>query len=324
MNRFLEEVKIPALSAVTALILSGCTSSNAIDTAVYANAPADTFGAKFSEDTKFVAEKGRSAGLALNYGKGTVAKTGEQDFSLKKNDRGGIDVTIEGRDFSFGEKDKLEPDDEGNVYDFEQDADGKYAGVFSYTGTLEQALGEGREGQRYHRAIGYQIYDGSEPNLRGVAVIGAETPQAAMDALASSAKPIAKYSGTFRVDSFPTAEFASVSSSRTRVRGDFDMEADFGAGTISGETTYVEAREPGQNDFSKNDNHFEFSKTDITGNGYEGTVTANGGDAVGKYSGGFYGPSAEEIAGVISTEVTYDDDGTYVGIGAFSGAQEAK
>jgi len=109
------------------------------------------------------------------------------------------------------------------------------------------------------------------------------------------------------------------------VRSEIAMTADFGAGEIWGTigNTTIEDPEDGERDAVEGT--IAMDKTTFDNNGFAGTLTADAdfisdidvNSAEGTYSGAFYGPNAEQVAGALTFGIGADD-GSLNGNGYFS------
>ncbi len=149
----------------------------------------------------------------------------------------------------------------------------------------------------------------------GYATIGIQTPASVVD----SQSAVATYKGTGRLD---VDAKAGARYSWGATIG-MTMNVDFDANTIAGAGQVYSSHET-----------ITFKSTPIVGNGFEGTFAFNrytndhlfdlNGNPTGQYSGNFFGPNADDLAGVMSFDGTaYDDFATrrgnigVVGVGAF-------
>ena len=113
----------------------------------------------------------------------------------------------------------------------------------------------------------------------------------------------ASYAGGFRAREWPTDQAALTSSpSVTRYRGDFDLSADFGSSTVTGNATGLESRPGDSSTWVNAAGGLNFNAT-ISGNGLSATDHLSGSGDLAGYSGwrvdgAFYGPGAAEVAGV--------------------------
>ena len=100
---------------------------------------------------------------------------------------------------------------------------------------------------------------------------------------------------------------------RANIRGDVALEANFGSGDVTGRIDGLELRPPGESSYAPmgSENALELSNGAIAGSGFTADWTGMDTDAnsvlednihgfSGAMNGGFYGPAAEEVAGVFS------------------------
>ena len=183
-----------------------------------------------------------------------------------------------------------------------------------------EGLTQDEVGQTYHKILGYYI--NSENNngalvqkqMRGHAIIGVATPDGALAARTRTAT----YDGYFFAHSMD--KNGGSLTSPTQVRGGMQLKADFDANTISGRSTSFETQQGTGASVTQNKT-ITLNQTAIGSGGeaalYRGKITSdfaplNGGD----YAGRFFGPNAEETAGIIS-----GDDGSAVAEGYFTAAE---
>lgn len=165
---------------------------------------------------------------------------------------------------------------------------------------------------------------------------------------ANSGDCLAAYAGTFggsasggyQTAAMPTSGSASYSGGATgfvqqpgainelnaaRFYGSASLTADFAGGTVTGGVTGINAYELDANTLLGTINNVSISAT-IAGSGFSGTTAASGSagtafditGATGTVNGGFYGPNADEVAGVFN--LTGGADSTTL-LGSF-GAQK--
>tara|TARA_A100000171_G_scaffold50537_1_gene62249 strand:+ start:235 stop:1239 length:1005 start_codon:yes stop_codon:yes gene_type:complete len=261
----------------------------------------------------------RAVGVALqnlNYHTGETSTTTDVTASIKRNDDGALTVTIDGEELAFTPADV---NGEGDGYEVE--VDGKFAGVYNYNGPVEDLL---TAGNGFAQVV--QIFRSSE-NAEGhvsgdstFAIFGTETADEDLKDL-----PKAEYTGRSRINVVPNSGFESNSESRYKVRSEIAMTADFGAGEIWGTigNTTIEDPEDGVRDAVEGT--IAMDKTTFDNNGFAGTLTADAdfisdidvNSAEGTYSGAFYGPNAEQVAGALTFGIGADD-GSLNGNGYFS------
>ena len=247
----------------------------------------------------------RAVGVALqnlNYHTGETSTTTDVTASIKRNDDGALTVTIDGEELAFTPAD-VNGDGDG----YEVEVDGKFAGVYNYNGPVEDLL---TAGNGFAQVV--QIFRSSE-NAEGhvsgdstFAIFGTETADEDLKVV-------------------PNSGFESNSESRYKVRSEIAMTADFGAGEIWGTigNTTIEDPEDGVRDAVEGT--IAMDKTTFDNNGFAGTLTADAdfisdidvNSAEGTYSGAFYGPNAEQVAGALTFGIGADD-GSLNGNGYFS------
>lgn len=238
-----------------------------------------------------------------------LAVSDDNGFALRRNDSGELTMIVDGTEYAFtpGQR-RVEVGGEVYGYQVEDDDNDIFYSLFNYTGEIDDIK---TPGQGYAEVFGYQtnqVTDDGGYNIAGFSVVGAETRDSDLAAI-----PTATYSGRGRLNVRPQTGFESNGESRTRVRGDLNMTANFGAGTISGRLENLTVQDPGADRVDQigaillNESQFDV-------NGFAGTVSVDqalSDDGVnltrGGYSGAFYGPVAEEVGGVIFGE--YVDDG---------------
>lgn len=255
----------------------------------------------------------------------TAMLAGDSAVRIRRNDQGGLDLITPDGTITFTAADLS---DDGGGFEL---PDGS-ASIWAWNGTsMADALDADGE-ERYSLVFDYFYDYDSDFSRNGFAVIGTETADAALAAL-----PTATYEGYARVNIGPTEDFDDWGTQTHRVGGDLTLTADFGAGNVSGSIDNLEHREPNDVDPTETwtpfDGSLTLETTDIVGNGFEGSVTADAGftetiGTVGEgstYAGTFFGPNAEEVAGGIALtgvagDLTNIPEGTaYIGYGVLQG-----
>ncbi|GLQ53773.1 hypothetical protein GCM10010862_10320 [Devosia nitrariae] len=240
---------------------------------------------------------------------------GSNEFSIKKNDQGGVDVTIDGETISYSATDV-----DGDYGWSKETEDGLNRDLYTAIGgTAEEVLaGAGR--RPYHQIWSYFWDTGNESRLHGVAVVGAETRSEALEGKAN-----ATYSGWGLANIYPDDE-AAAGYERARIEGELNMAADFNASTISGAITDLSTETRSNGTWSASQaiaGSVAMDNAAIAGNEFSGNLTpsanltATVGDFTGTYAGKFFGPNGEEVGGVLS--ITGDDA---VGTGFFSADED--
>lgn len=299
---------------VSALALAGCNSSNG--SAVRAILLSEDVGsaAQALEDGETLeTTSATSATHTVNFDDNTSASADSQ-FGISTNANGGVDVTVNGVTTSFAAADATQ---DGFGWR-RMEADGDVAGVFSWNGPAAEVIDpdDPNFGDEASQVWEYFVFNDADQTLReGFAVVGAEPTQAALDG-----KTTATYRGYAAVQTREEGnigtrnEFQAGTSGARAIQGQntgVSMMADFDAGTMSGEITGVTVRTRTGGIVSPQtavNGSITMNEADITGNFYEGTLTGSGdladlGDNP-TYSGRFFGETAQETAGAISSSGT--------------------
>ena len=266
----------------------------------------DAGGAIAAGETLTARSVGSSA-LRLDYDADTTAPAGRPQVAVTRNASGALTLIVDGDEqYAFTDADRV--GNAGGDFGFETYGPGgpcevsnECVAIYSYTGPIDDLLSGGNG---YAEVVGYQtnIDSGVPGERRGFAVFGLETREAALAAL-----PSATYSGRAGIEAFSSTGFDGVSTSRTAVRGDLAMAANFGSGTISGEVTNLEIEE-GFAGYDPLAGSLVMEQTRFDVNGFQGNLAAGPGYTVtnpallasATYSGAFYGPEADEVGGTIS------------------------
>lgn len=308
---------LAACSSGTANVQPSTTRVFAQDAGVAAQALAD--------GETLVAQQGGSAAMNLNYTTGDTGLT-NATFEISRNVSGELTFTVNGVTQAFSPGDRIVDPNDGMVYEYQinDSANGVFVNLWNERVTLDEALDT--TGTDYAQIWGYQTnqINGGQPDIQGYAAVGTETMASALSTL-----PTATYNGRARVTSAPTTGWVDWSTSMTRTRGDLAMTADFGAGTIGGQVSNVETRAAGAAAYVPVAGSIAMNQSNIVGNGFAGSLSADaalqasldiGSSTTGTYSGGFYGPAAEQVAGTMTISGT-DGSGAnpFNGIGYFIG-----
>lgn len=290
---------------VSALALSGCGSTGTvggIDPAIYA-ADAGTVSTALDAGTTLKSNTNGVNNAAHQQtqadGSGGATDNGT-DFAIAKNDAGGYDVTIDGTTTNFTSGELV-----GSSYIKGALTDNEIKTLFL------AAVGD------YHQIWGYTHSNVAADTIDNISgVIGTETKAAALEGKAN-----ATYTGT-------ASAFATNTTTGNLVlyNGTANLSADFGASTISGSVggiTYMDTASCGSGTCATGAvaGAIAMNETSISGNGFTGALTGSGDLASvnGGYTGKFYGPNGEEVAGTISgTADSFYGSGTDSIIGGFS------
>ena len=236
----------------------------------------------------------------LNFSTGETAKRGAPQFSFTKTGSDTYAASIDGKIYTLSDSDRI-VDTDGRVFGFGVSDPQQlfYFDLWSPNSTLDEVLSTG---SGYAQVLAAQFIDGQHPNIRTYAVLGEQT---AVGNIPNNISAV--YVGHTRLDAYPKTGFVNNDGSEFRFRGELTLTADFNAGTISGSSINREEIFPGDTDWSPNPAILGFEPAVINGNSFAGVLTVTNSNTlsdgpVGSYSGGFYGPNAEEVAGVIDPE----------------------
>ena len=323
--------QISKMAVSTALLaaLSACGGSGGAPptnqppvTRVFA-ADAGTAGQALADDKVLTAQAGGTSIYEIDWNNGTTRlKSGT--FKVVKNASGELTMTVDGVDYAFAPGDRFVDPSDGLVYEYQIDGSttGVWLGLWTNTGTLDETLDPTTSG--YAQVWGYYV-DASQNGIasEGYAVVGTETKPADLALL-----PSATYSGRARLNTVPETGYVDNSTSKTRVRADLNMTADFAAATIGGSLSNITVEPPGQAQTGVA-GMVSMDQTSIVGNGFAGTLTPDatfigamgpGFTASGNYGGTFYGPAADQVGGTVSMTGT-DATGAWNGTGYFIGTK---
>ncbi len=295
----------------------GGTTTGGLDSSATYAVTADDTAARAISDGKTLKASKTAAATLLDYNANTSRTVDASDFSIKKNANGGVDVTVNGKTTSFAKADELV--EGGETAGWERDVEGQdYKLLHPVNGTFDETM-NGTGDYRYAQLWRYFLDDGST-SVRGFAAIGAETKP---DALKGKAN--ATYKGRATAET----QLADDATTRTGVEGDLQLAANFDKGSVSGKMDNLSARtrsgDSGWSPWTPVDGTVTLETAKISGNAYDGKLkgdtafnTLIDGNLDGStYSGRFYGPKAEETAGVFKLKGTSEGDG-FVGSGGFA------
>ena len=210
------------------------------------------------------------------------------------------------------------------------DTEGLFFDLFVGGGLTIADLLDDTSGSGYARRIGiYYGQSGDGFGLQTETVFGTETTDAMIADLGMT-DAVATYDafGQIRI----RRDDADWNIFNANLSGDISMEADFGAGTVSGEMGNLFFEEFAGNtevDDFEVDGSIIMNETSIQANAFGGSLSADAaltdddpgiGSVVAGvgYSGAFYGPEAEEIGGTFAGGGSYEGQG-YLAIGTFTG-----
>lgn len=330
------------LTSLSALALGACTQSK-VDEIVSTLEPLPNvaIGAEEEATRKFSDEEGdagnvvgsggtltaRQVGavaMSLNYNTGDTGPiaAANSGFAVRQNESGALTMTVDGVDYAFVPGQGWVDEEDGETYGYEKngDEDDIWYSLWSQSGPITELADSGNG---WHKVVNYQTNTlaGGPWNQQGFAVVGTETLDAALDTL-----PTAHYRGDARFNIAPVTGWVDGGTSRTRINGGVSMTADFAGGTISGNIDNLSVRAPGTNwdDREAIGGAIAMNPASFDVNGFQGHLVPNdvlkaeGIEMEATYSGAFYGPEANEVAGTMSG--TGSLDGTdYNSIGYFKG-----
>ncbi len=158
------------------------------------------------------------------------------------------------------------------------------------------------------------FYGGNYTDLTGFATIGIQTDAAVVDS--QTAVAVYRGEGFLGTRKAGNGKFDGLDYNRAG-RLIINMTVNFDANTIEGSGGHAPLER-----YGFWDNKITFSRAPIGGNGFEGTFTMNSGlrdhldlidNPTGQYSGNFFGPNADDLAGVMSFDAAAREyDYTYV------------
>lgn len=308
--------------------LSACGGSGSVTTAPVnrtGNAPADQVLSEtagnaaeaLADDTTLTASARTTSGINRDYDAESAASAGAATAKVSRNASGALTLEAAGRTIEFAPGDLSE-----DGYGYETDG----AGIWAWSA---DSMAEQLDPANGQNSLVFDYYTDGEDNTgqNAFIVVGTETDEADLAAL-----PTASYSGWSRIRVAPSTGFEDWDSAVAEARGDLNMAANFGAGTVSGSLTNMQGRATRTEDPTRTWNTITgtvtLNETAITGNGFSGALTADsnfeseiGTIASGStYSGTFFGSDADEVAGGFNVTGTSAEDGAaYLGWGVFQG-----
>ncbi len=206
---------------------------------------------------------------------------------------------------------------------YERDEDG-YVSLWTY-GTQRSAddLLEGLRDYRYLNVLGTSIWIPGQGGERGRLVLGQRTPAGQLPTCAGASDCEARYTGRFYANSSKAFD-SSTNEQRQRIRSDqFELIANFGRASVHGGINGIRGQAPGSSGSdpyaSWSTSQFSITGGQITDGRITATVTGHDSERIpdlaaslsgyrGTLRGEFYGPTGEEVGGVISA--TRDVAGT--------------
>ncbi len=153
----------------------------------------------------------------------------------------------------------------------------------------------------------------------GAATVGIQTPASVV----STQTATATYDGTIRFSTLPYKTTTRNDPYRKFYAGGLSMEVDFTTNTVEGT---ADVRE----ELSGDSGNITFASAPIIGNGFQSTFTLDNAlradigltnNPTGNYAGNFFGPAADDLAGVMRINGT-SADGFVIGYGGFRGDRQ--
>ncbi|MBX3532095.1 MAG: transferrin-binding protein-like solute binding protein [Rhizobiaceae bacterium] len=291
-----------AAGALT-IMLAGCGPTVTFDTA----------GKMLSDNKTLTA----STELTANVRKTTTAAKTSTDFTVKRNGSGGVDVNVAGKAMSFSGSDVS-----GNVWT-------KGGNPLQTAGATNESTTSAisASDSNYAQVWQYLYAETNELN-EGFAVVGNPTPVASLPGSGS-----VNYSGRAGVivtqANAPATRFigqyGTTDAKQVNASSAATLTANFGSKTVTGALTGgvgVQTTANGQQTVGAtfNAGSMTLGTANISGASgqYTGAVSGSFGagtvDGGSTYTGQFFGPNAEETAGVINFGL---NNGGFVGVGAF-------
>lgn len=310
--------------------LSACGGGGSVSTAPVnrtGNAPADQVlsdaagnaAEALADDTTLTASARTTSGINRNYDAETAASAGQATAKVSRNASGALTLEAAGRTIEFAPGDLSE---DGYGYNTDD------ASIWAWSA---DSMAEQLDPANGQNSLVFDYHTDGEDNTgqNAFIVVGTETDAADLATL-----PTASYEGWSRIRVAPTSGFADWDSAVSEARGDLNMAANFGAGTISGSLTNMSGRATRAEDPTRTWNPIagsvSLNETAITGNGFSGSLSADsnfeseiGTIASGStYSGTFFGSDADEVAGGFNLSGTAAEGGaSFVGWGVFQGGK---
>lgn len=239
-------------------------------------------------------------------GAGVTSAT-NTDFSVETNNDGGIDIEADGKTMSFSDSDVS-----GDQW--RKDGNPQQVAI-AFGKSTREAIDE--DDKNYSQVWQYFYADNSPEQLTGFAVVGNETPVGSMPTSADATYVgqagmiVSPVAGNIGQNSF-AVQWGTDDAKRANRSSDARLEADFAAKSVNGAFTGAVVI---AGNTATSDARFDVTlqNGNISGNGFSGNLTGNNIDN-GSYEGKFFGPSAEEAAGVVEMS---RGGGTFLGAGAF-------
>ena len=216
-------------------------------------------------------------------------------------------------------KDELQTEDDFSYYE-QSPEDGTYVSLWAHkTPASADDLIMGLRDYRHLNVLGASIGIPGQDGETSRMLFGQTTPSGQLPACYGATDCEARYTGEFAAFSWNATD--SSSGQRQRIRGgQFELTANLGRASLNGKITEIRGQAPGGNTYvSWPTSEISISDGQIADGRFNATVTgsdsatspdlaASLSDYSGTMKGGFYGPSGEEVGGLISA--TRDVTGT--------------
>jgi hypothetical protein len=285
-----------AAAGALTIVLAGCGPTVTFDSA-----------GKMLSDNKELSASAEMTSSLRTSGAGVTAAT-NTTFAVKKNAGGGVDVTAGGKTMSFSPADVT-----SNPSRWAKAGVPTQVAVPVGETTVSALAASDAE---YAQVWGYFYQDASE-RLLGFGAVGNETPVASMPTTAT-----ASYVGVAGIVGNSTAnpgvnsieaEWGTERAKQVNGSSEARLSVNFANKTVNGNLSGA-VRNVGGVMTSAPALDMTLGTAAIVGNSFTGTVTGQGVDANSTYAGKFFGPAAEEAAGVIDMSA---GGGTFLGAGGF-------
>lgn len=286
-----------AAVGVLGLAVSGCSPTTAPVTM-------ESAGKILSENRTLSASTQMTASMRAPAG-GQFART-DTDFSVRRNSNGGVTVEAAGKSLAFTAQ--------NSATNPERWASGQNPAqvVFPVGNTTVSAISASNSD--YSQIWQYAYTDNNEA-LFGFAAVGSETPAASLPGGSATYRGLAGavVNGTPVVWGTPEARQAQINAGNSG--SDATLTANFGTRRVEG--NFTGAAVVGNNNVHQAVNlEMTLNSGDISGNQFSGTVASTGAVVFNPnnstYTGRFFGPGAEEAAGVLELSAP-----GVTGVGAF-------
>ena len=311
-----------ALTAITACS-NGTSPASIDDTIIFADDLGDTVQTALVAGETVTAKSALMNAVVLDRESGSASAASARSFALKLPSGDDEDVTIilDGQEVTFTASDRQIEDDDVIFYGWSQDSDNPRYSLWTWSHGGGAIEGSSVAGDSFV-SIWEGFYDAEDDSeYKAYVAGGAETRDSVLTGLGN-----ATYEGYANVKAYPDGSYDGFDTV-DRLKSDIVMNADFGAGTISGAMTELRWGWTGDaDDRVPVDGQITMETADIGSDGsYSGALVPNAAfnangvvsSSGGTYTGDLFGPSAEATAGAIGMSLS--SGGTdYLGTGHFN------